>query len=433
MVVHTDPLQQPVGQFVASHPHTPSLQLLGAVHVEQVPPPAPHAAFVLPGSHVLPLQHVLHDVLSQTHMPPEQCCPVEQAGWPPHVHLPVDSEHPSPVVPQLWHVLPSLLHAAPVGGDVQTEPVQQPSGHDVELQTHCPPTHVCPVPHAGPAPQLHTPDAEQVLAVFTLHARHAPPSVPQLANPGVTHSLLLLQQPLGHDVELHVQTPPRQIWPEAHTPDDPQLHCPFAVHVLAVAELHATHATASVPHVPKDGVSQSAPEQHPLAQFAVVHPVHEPPTQFWFPGHALHVEPPEPHWEFDSLVTQATGLVVQQPVGHEVLLHWHVPPTHSRPAAHAAPPPQVHAPVPEQPSAFEPHAMQVEPDAPHAAAVVGETHAWLAEQHPLGHDVELHTHVPPLHSCPGAHTPPAPQEHVPSVQPSAVGTVPEVQSRQTEP
>ncbi len=35
----------------------------------------------------------------------------------------------------------------------------------------------------------------------------------------------------------------------------------------------------------------------------------------------------------------------------------------------------------------------------------------LPLQHPLGHDAELHTHLPPTHACPAPHAAPDPQLH----------------------
>ena len=84
-------------------------------------------------------------------------------------------KHPSPVAPQLWHAPPSLLHAPAVGGDVQTEPVQQPPGQEAALQTHWWFEQTCPAPHAAPAPQLHTPVAEQLSALVASQDTHMLP------------------------------------------------------------------------------------------------------------------------------------------------------------------------------------------------------------------------------------------------------------------
>jgi hypothetical protein len=98
--VHVDPEQQPPGQVVPLQPaHAPPLQNWFTGHPVHVAPPEPHIPWVLPGSHVAPLQQPAHpDMSSQTQAPPEQRCPVEHAGPLPHVHPPLD-EHPSAVAP----------------------------------------------------------------------------------------------------------------------------------------------------------------------------------------------------------------------------------------------------------------------------------------------------------------------------------------------
>jgi hypothetical protein len=67
------PVQHPLGQVSARQAgqvpplHEPGKQLSHAA------PPEPHIASAFPGSHVEPLQHPVHDELSQRHAPPEQC------------------------------------------------------------------------------------------------------------------------------------------------------------------------------------------------------------------------------------------------------------------------------------------------------------------------------------------------------------------------
>jgi hypothetical protein len=55
------------------------------------------------------------------------------------VHVP-DAEQPSPVIPHVWHACPATAQARPVGGSVQTLPVQHPAAHDVGVHSHDPPT-----------------------------------------------------------------------------------------------------------------------------------------------------------------------------------------------------------------------------------------------------------------------------------------------------
>ena len=192
----------------------------------------------------------------------------------------------------------------------------------------------------------------------------------------------------------------------------PQLHCPDDEQLSVVEALHCTQATPAVPQLAKSDVSQLAPEQHPVAQFVDVQPVHTPATQFWSAGHVEQVEPPVPHSAV--VLPSSHTLPLQHPVGHEVLLHTHAPPTHTWPAPHAEPDPHSHVPPLEQPFALVPHLMHPPPAVPHAAADgVSQT---LPLQQPVGQDAALHTQAPPTHCCFAAHSGPLPQEHVPSVQ-----------------
>jgi hypothetical protein len=162
-VVHIEPEQHPFWQVTLQPAHAPALHTVVDGQELQLLPPVPHAACWLPGSHVAPLQHPAHVVLSQTHAPPEQRCPVEHAGPPPHVHVPPE-EQPSPAEPHAWHADPPVPQEGPVGGEVQTFFVQHPLGHDAELHTQAPPVQTCPELQGGPAPQAHAPEGEQLSA-----------------------------------------------------------------------------------------------------------------------------------------------------------------------------------------------------------------------------------------------------------------------------
>jgi len=75
-VVQCVPEQQPEGQLIELHPsHAPLMHICPAGHMEQLPPPLPHAPVVLPGWQTVPWQQPAHDDGSQTHDPIEQCCP----------------------------------------------------------------------------------------------------------------------------------------------------------------------------------------------------------------------------------------------------------------------------------------------------------------------------------------------------------------------
>jgi hypothetical protein len=54
-------------------------------------------------------------------------------------------------------------------------PWQQPVGHDVASQMHCPAMQRRPDSHAGPLPHWQVPVAEQPSAVVVSHATQVPP------------------------------------------------------------------------------------------------------------------------------------------------------------------------------------------------------------------------------------------------------------------
>jgi hypothetical protein len=99
---------------------------------------------------------------------------------------------------------------------------------------------------------------------------------------------------------------------------------------------------------------------------------------------------------------------LQQPL-HEVPSHTHEPLTHRWPVEHCAPPPHVHVPELEQPSAVIPHDVQDEPAVPHAPAVVGVVQTFEPVQQPFGHDAALQTQAPFWHTSPALQVAPVPQ------------------------
>ena len=143
-------------------------------------------------------------------------------------------------------------------------PLQQPPGHDVASQTHCPaPQHSTPVPHAAQAaPELPHDEFDSPLSPSQLPA---------------------LQQP-GHDV------PPQEHAPPEHDCPDP----------------HALQATPPAPHSAldcDDCGTQVLPLQHPVAQDDASH-THCPVAVLhsWPPAHAAHVAPPVPQ---EAVVSEA--------------------------------------------------------------------------------------------------------------------------------
>jgi hypothetical protein len=108
--------------------------------------------------------------------------------------------------------------------------------------------------------------------------------------------------------------------------------------------------------------------------------VHEPILHIVLPPpHATHAAPPVPHWEMDCEPCWTHVVPLQQPLGHEVASHTHMPVAalHSWPDAHVAhiPPPMPHA------------VLDCEP---------GATHVPPGVQQPLGHELAVHTQWPVL-------------------------------------
>jgi hypothetical protein len=323
-VVQTEPLQQPVEHDVAlQFVHVPALQIWLS-HELHVFPPVPHASIALPGMHVDPLQQpVEHDVESHTQLPPEQCCPLEQAGPPPQVQAPPE-EHPSPVAPHDWQALASVPHAGPVVGDTHVPSVvQHPLAHEVLSQTQLWSRQCCPVAHAAAAPQLQPPVGEQLSDSVGLQSTHALPSVPQVDIPDVMQAPLE-QQPLGHDVELQTHAPFAQISPVGQGALVPHLQAP-PVQRSAWVDEQTEHATPPVPQVAVAGVSHTAPLQHPFGHVAL-QLVHALLTQFAVDPQGLHADPPLPQSVLD---VPARHVVPEQHPAQDVELQTHLPPTHA--------------------------------------------------------------------------------------------------------
>jgi len=138
--MHTVPEQQPLGHDAALQlAHTPAVHS-PEPHVVHAAPPVPHAVAEVPAVHVVPWQHPLHELGSQTHAPPEQRWPVVHAGPLPHVQLPVaeqpsasaDTVQSTQLTPPLPHVDADLVAQAPAR--------QQPDAHEVASHTHAPDT-----------------------------------------------------------------------------------------------------------------------------------------------------------------------------------------------------------------------------------------------------------------------------------------------------
>lgn len=243
-----------------------------------------------------------------------------------------------------------------------TFPTQQPTGHDVALQTHVP-----AAPHSSPVP----------------HAAHAAPGVPQVALLSAWHIPVVSQQPVGHDVALQTHLPvASQLWP-----------CAQATHAAPPAPHWPIPSLARATHVP---VASQQPPGHDAASHA-----HLPAVHTCVAAHAAQATPPVPHvalpevWHFP--------VASQQPFGHDLASQTHLPWV-------------LH-------SWFVPHAAHTPPFAPHSRLVTGVTQVPSA-QHPA-QLTPPHEHSPPLHVCPPAHAPQAlPPDPQPAVDCASTSTQP---------
>jgi hypothetical protein len=183
------PLQHPAEHDVSSQTHFPLLSSHSspAAHAAHIAPPVPHELFDSEAypSHTPPAvqQPLGHDVPSHTHFPTlvlHSCPdPHEAHVAPPVPHEPFDSDAYASHVPLL-------------------PPLQQPFGHDVPSQTHCP----LPVLHSRPDP----------------HDLHDAPPEPHdefTSLPSGTH-VAPLQQP-AHDPPPQLQVPLVHACPLPHS------------------------------------------------------------------------------------------------------------------------------------------------------------------------------------------------------------------------
>jgi len=156
------------------------------------------------------------------------------------------------------------------------------------------------------------------------HVTQPLPSVPQLDSDAALH-VAPEQQPVGHDAALHMHAPAEQTWPAEHGGADPHVHSPVDEHVSDLLGSQAAHPAPLTPHVANADGLHVEPEQHPLAQFVALHPLHVPEdVQVCGLGHAWHAPPPLPHALVVLPIWQVL-LASQQPVGHESESQMHLP------------------------------------------------------------------------------------------------------------
>lgn len=161
--------------------------------------------------------------------------------------------------------------------------------------------------------------------------------------------------------KLQTQLPPSHLKAPVHAGWIPQRQT-FSVQWSPAAGLHGAQLPPSA-------------RQHP----------HEPETHWAPPGHAVQAEPEDPQ-ELGEAVTQ--DVPEQQPRGHEVGVHWQVPPTHCCPCAQTPPSPQPHTPLAQRLARTVSQGKQLVPEVPQLVTD-GVVHWLLLLQHPLGQDAGL--------------------------------------------
>jgi hypothetical protein len=275
-------------------------------------PPVPQVASD-GGLHVAPLQQPLgQEVASQTHLPFWQRCPAPHAAAPPQVHVP--AVHASDIVGS--HVMqpPPIAPQALIDMGAQAVPLQQPIGHEAASHVQAPPTQCCPIPHGAPVPQAHAPFLHES-ARTSSHGTHIDPPAPQAPTEGAVQALpaqqpvvqvcaqpehtpalqvwpaphgvhaapmvphavgeevvqvFPLQHPVGQEVASHVHAPATQCCPAAQGAPVPQAHPPF-LHESALTASQGAQALPAGAHAVAD-IGVHAPfAQHPFAHEVASH------------------------------------------------------------------------------------------------------------------------------------------------------------------
>jgi hypothetical protein len=245
---HVAPLQQPA-HVELSHTHTPPEQCCPSPQASPLPhkhapafvqvsavmpqdshfdPPAPQLPEVTEVTQVVPEQHPVHELESQTQAPLLQICPLLHCAFVPQRHVPAE-QLSADAGSQSTQVLAPVPH---VENDeaLHVEPAQHPFGHDAELQTQAPPEQTCPDAHAGADPHRQAPADEQPSALVVSHAVQAWPPFPHIARVDVSQ-LGPSQHPWGQFPAVQpVHTPPAQFWLAGHGSHSD----PFAPHAVVV-------------------------------------------------------------------------------------------------------------------------------------------------------------------------------------------------------
>jgi hypothetical protein len=286
----THDLPAPQGKC-CPHWHWPSRQpsALAVSQGEQLPPPVPHAArdrvTQLP-----PAQQPSGQLEAlQTHCPPAQSCPAEQATPDPPQAQPLGPQLSARVGLQERHAEPAP--DSPQEGKArgrQVSALQQPPGQLSASQTHWAPSHLWPAPQAAPEPHRH-PSTAQLSALSGAHEMQAAPPEPHWEKVRVRTQPPLVQQPWQLEA--------------SHGPQTPSVH--------SSPPVHASQVFPPVPHRVSSTLVTHCPasSQQPKGQLTESQ-LHWPSMQRW-PTAQLG-PPPHPHspppQESEACGSQATQL-----------------------------------------------------------------------------------------------------------------------------
>jgi hypothetical protein len=480
------PEQHPLGQLGGLHPpQAPFMQFWGWQSTQAVPA-FPQAFFWLPGRQLVPKQHPAQLAPSHTQAPPTQCCPGAHGALAPQRQTPAP-EQPSAVRSHAVQA-PALVPQVPNDRGLQVAPEQQPSAQEAGVQAQAPLVQTWPAAHMELPPQVHWPPTEQPSALASQTVQATPP-VPQLDSERIWQEPPE-QQPEGHEVASHAQTPLTQCCPVAQGGPLPHWQVPLGQRSARMAPQGEQAWPAGAQALALQA-TQVGPEQQPAAQLDESHPLHTPAAQV--PGVQLwQVPPPVPQAESSppgrqvepeqqplqdneshtqtlpehlwpgpqgaalpqrqappaeqvsafcgSQETQVSPptpqldservwqvLFTQQPAAHEVAPHTQAPAEQRWPFSQAGSPPQAQVPAAEQPSATA--GSQETHAAPSVPQLVADAARQLfPEQHPEGHEVASQTQAPPEQRWPGPHAAAPPQAHDPvEEQPSAMSGSHEMQ------
>jgi hypothetical protein len=378
------------------HRHAPAVQLSARLELQlvQVPPSAPQLLVEVPDEQLLPLQQPAQLVGSHTQLPDEQCWPVEQAPFVPHLQVPVAEQLSAVRVEQLVQLLALAPQAASVAGVMQLPLLQHPEAQLVASHTHEPAEQCWPTAHWAVPPHRQLPLALQASARTGSHTPQALPLVPHSARVGGVTQVPPLQHPLAQLPEPQ----PAHAWAvHALVPQEAQAAPPVPHWVCAVPARHWPVASQQPVAQLVASHTQAPPEQRcPTAHVAPLPQAQAPAVQRSdFESQAAHIAPAEPQLEAVWLPLAMQVLPEQQPPGQEVALHTQLPPEQVCPAPQAAPVPHLQAPL-VQVLVLPEQGAQAAPPVPQLAAL------WLAPvmhtpalQQPVGQLVASQTQAAP--------------------------------------